>query len=84
MFTGKIIAASSEPVNGAPVVVDIQTDEGLEVVAFERRLWNDFVDGHPNINDPDFRVEVWGEPWQQMIRCCAGCEVCPDSAPVEE
>lgn len=83
-FTGKIIAASSEPTNGAPVVVDIATDHGIETVPFQRQLWNDFVDGHPNINDPDFRVEVWGEPWQQGIRCLAGCEFCPDAAPEED
>jgi hypothetical protein len=78
-FTGKIIAATSEPVNGAPVVVDIQTDHGVKAVPFERQLWNAFVDGHPNINEPGFRVEVWGEPWQQQIACTdEDCESCDD------
>ena len=84
-FNGKIVGNWSEPTNNAPVVVDIETDHGIVVVVpFERQLWNAFVDGHPNINDPEFRVEVSGRPWQRGIRCLTGCEFCPAESPAED
>ncbi|MEI7837316.1 MAG: hypothetical protein WCK05_13025 [Planctomycetota bacterium] len=89
-FTGKIVASTSEPVNNAPVVVDIETDHGIETVAFQRQLWNAFVDDHAdaiseaNAGRAEFRVEVWGELWQRGIRCVPGCEFCPEEIPTDE
>lgn len=41
---GVIIGAVSEPINGAPVVVSIQQDDGeTRQITFERQCWNDFV-----------------------------------------
>ena len=63
-FSGKIIKATSEPVNFAPVVVEIETDEGeIEVVYFQRNYWNEFVEANiERINEPGFRVEFEGDP----------------------
>jgi len=76
---GKITGTfSEEEVNNAPVVVTIETDEGPQTVIFQRQYWNDFFDAHADrINDPDFRVTVEGEPYQQTVRCNDD-DCCPD------
>ena len=77
-FMGKITETFSEPINGAPVVVTIETETGIETVVFQRQYWNDFFYAHQDwINDPDFRVTVEGEPHQQTIRCDDD-DCCPD------
>ena len=86
MFTGKIVNTTSEPINGAPVLVEIETADGIEVVPFERRLWNDFFFAHEaTINTEDFRVVVFGELFEQMVVCMdEDCEACEEEDFAEE
>ena len=86
---GKIISTWSEPANGAPVVVEVASEDGVDSVVFQRELWNTFFFDHQGrINDADFRVEVWGEPWQQQVVCCdptcLKCEALRETWPADE
>jgi len=65
---GTIVGTFSEQVNGAPVVVSIQQDDNTHhSFTFDRRCWNEFVDG----NSPMFlgrtRVVVEGESEHDCI-----------------
>ena len=78
IITGRMATNTSAQSKDRPVVVDIQTSQGIKYVSIDHPLWDAFVANHPNINDPEFRVEVWGEIFDREIRCLAGCEFCPD------
>jgi len=59
---GVMIEASSERVRGAPVVAVILQDDGTsQVIMFERRNWNDFVDNNEPMTFGRTRVVVEGE-----------------------
>ena len=61
---GYIVGASSEPVNGAPVLCLIQGDDEKRVyIPFERRCWNHFIDSMGGAIEPGtvrVRVETDG------------------------
>ena len=81
-ITGTIRSTCSEPTNGAPVLVGIETGKGMEAIPFDRRCWNDFFYGHLDQDGAfpqDLTVEVMGEDiWDCAIACtdpdCPNCQ----------
>ena len=82
--TGVIRSSWSEKTNGAPVLVSIETEEGVEIIPFERRWWNDFYYDHVREDGAfpqDLTVQVMGRDiWECSIACmdpdCPTCQPC--------
>lgn len=81
-ITGVIRSTYSESVNGAPVLVSIQTESGVKTIPFDRRFWNDFFHDHVGKDGAfpqDLTVQVMGEDiWECAIACtdpdCPNCQ----------
>jgi len=80
-ITGTIASTTSAPTNGAPVIVGVQTETGMEAVPFDRRSWNAFY--HDHVGDggvfpADLAVEIIGDSlWDASVACtdpdCPNC-----------
>ena len=81
-MTGVLRSSWSEKTNGAPVLVSIETERGMESIPFDRQCWNRFFYDHvreDGVFPKDLTVQVVGESiWECSIACtdpdCPNCQ----------